>query len=137
MLNVQKLNFIIQGNNVQEHGYRLFLFQLMKRIGVKGYPTNLAGGKYIQVIVWGNKKQLLDFYKNAELDKPKSVGEIDLTQPIFSKEPMPERVDLLDEKMDLMIEQTGKFVDYGKKITGQLKTLPKNTAKELGKVINH
>ena len=50
--------------------------------------------------------------------------------------PRPKPFDFLNEKMDLMIEQTGKFVQHGREINTTLRKMPKAIAAEIGAMRN-
>ncbi|HLC36077.1 MAG TPA: acylphosphatase [archaeon] len=123
--------FTIAGNKVQNVGYRLFILNEMKSRKLTGFPYNLPDGKQVSIFVWGTKKELLKFYDIMQIAGPKGVKKISLTHPQFDKELPPTSLDLVNEKMDLMIEQTGKFVEQGIQINKNLKIIPEKIAKAI------
>lgn len=126
-----RIVFTVSGNKVQDVGYGLFLLQAMKERGLIGYATNLASGKQVNIVAWGNRIELEDFYDFLLTKKPGFVGKIALSQKIIDAVPKPSGFELLNEKMDLMIEQTGRFAQEGISIGKTLKKIPKEIAREL------
>lgn len=122
---MSRIVFVISGNNVQGVGYRLFLLRAMKERNVVGFPVNLGSGKQINIIAWGLKKNINDFYNYAGREKPSEVGVIQIGSKIIDEKPKPQPSNILNEKMDLMIDQTGRFVEEGKTITKTLRGMHK------------
>ena len=131
-----KISFVIEGNKVQNVGYRLFLLNGMKDHEVAGYAHNLPDGIRISVQAWGKKNKLQEFYNFLAMNKPKSMADIVMGKERIEKSEPPLRQDIMHEKMDLIIEQTGKFVQSGLKIEKKLGTMPKEIAKELKPVLS-
>ena len=64
------------------------------------------------------------------------MADIVMGKERIEKSEPPLRQDIMHEKMDLIIEQTGKFVQSGLKIEKKLGTMPKEIAKELKPVLS-
>lgn len=125
-----RILFTLTGDKVQDVGYRLFLLESMKNMGIVGFAVNHRSGKQVNVEVWGTKKLLQEFYNLASSHKPKKTDEVIISQPFFDEEPKPSSQKILNEKMDLMIEQTSSFVQGSRQITIELERIPKKIEKE-------
>jgi acylphosphatase len=133
-----RLRFTIVGDKVQNVGYRLFLRRTIKEKGLEGMPSNVGDGRTVSVIVYGEKKVLDEFYEFISKEKPIGAGRVSISPKNIDNKPKPSQIYFLNEKTDLMLEQTEKFVEVGKNIDRSmkgirkdLKVLPKQIAKEL------
>ncbi len=133
-----RLVAMISGDNVQNVGYRPFLYAIMKRFNLVGIIENLGNGHQVAIEAWGSRKNIDEFYSVIQVKKPIAVRRISVAEKIIDNEKPPSPYSLLNEKMDLMIENTGKFVEVGKSIDRSIKgmrtdikVLPKQIAKEL------
>lgn len=131
-----RLVFVISGERVQNVGYRLFFLNLMKNCGLVGYPLNLSGGKHVQVMAWGQKKKLDEFYEIVSTDRPSGVGLVHVGPKMIDNAAVPQSSEIMHEKLDLLIDQTGKFVEEGKGINSTLKKLPKAITEALRNSLN-
>ena len=118
-----RIVFSIMGKRVQNVGYRLFLLQAMKERKLDGFVVNQGDKTTVRIEVWGTRTNLLDFYKYVESQKPARAGGVIVTQKIIDLGPKPSRNILFNEKMDLIVEQTGKFVQEGVEINKTLKSM--------------
>ncbi len=130
-----RIIFTVMGDRVQDVGYRLFLLQGMKERQIVGFPIDLSGGKQVSIRAWGVKHELEDFYDYIKREKPASIGKTEVSPKIIDNEPKPSSFALLNEKMDLMVEQTAKFVAHGKSIEKILQKMPKKIGKEVSAAI--
>lgn len=130
-----RLVFTIIGNKVQNVGYRLFLLSAMKEIGLVGFATNLASGKQVSIEVWGKQSSLDNFYNYVCTKKPSRIGMVNVGQKIIDNEKQPKDSKFMNEKLDLMIEQMGKFVQSGKSIEKALKEMPNAIGEKLVAIV--